>query len=76
MKKYLNFIGSLLLAGYIVPMYFFVLNYPQFAVKDTFLVIALFIGIALGTSSILWLFFRDINKVSFFYIRYRNRFLV
>lgn len=65
MKKYLNFIGSILFAGYVVPMYSFVANYPQLTIRDTFLIIVLFVTIALGIASFFGIFFRDKDKVFF-----------
>lgn len=65
MKKYLSFIGSILLAWYVVPMYSFVANYPQVTIRDTFLIIVLFVTIALGIASFFGIFFRDKDKVFF-----------
>ena len=64
--KSLNFIGSILLGCYVVPMHYFVSNYPEFDILDTVLAMVLFSGIFLCVAGLLWLCFRDINKVSFF----------
>ncbi|MGX8716694.1 MAG: hypothetical protein ACSW8C_01740, partial [bacterium] len=65
MNKSLSFLGSVLLACFVVPAFYFVSNYPQFGLQDTFLIVALFGAIAFGIAGLLWVVFRDINKVSF-----------
>ena len=65
MNKFLSFLGSILLACFVVPAFYFVSNYPQFSLQDTFLIVALFGAIALGLAGLLWLVFRDSNEVSF-----------
>lgn len=65
MNKLLSFLGSILLSCFVVPVFYFVSNYPQFGLQDTFLIVALFGAIASGIAGLLGLVFRDINKVSF-----------
>ena len=64
-KKYLASIGSALLGCFVMPIYFFVSNYPQFDLKDTFLVATIFLGIFACIAMLPWFVFRDIDKVSF-----------
>ena len=65
MNKWFVFLGSILLGCFVVPMHYFVSNYPQFGLQDTFFIIALFGAICLGIAGLLWLLLRDIHKVSF-----------
>ena len=65
MNKCFVFLGSILLGCFVVPMHYFISNYPQFDLQTTFSVIALFGAIALGIAGLLWLLLRDIYKVSF-----------
>ena len=65
MDKYLTFTASILLDCFVFPMFYFISNYPQFGPLDTFLIITLFGAISLGIAGLLWILFRDINKVSF-----------
>lgn len=65
MNKLLSFLGSILLSCFVVPAFYFVSNYPQFGLQDTFLIVTLFGTIAFGIAGLLWLVFRNINKVSF-----------
>ena len=44
-RKCLDFIGSALLCCFIMPMYLFVSNYPQFGLVDTLLIVTTFLGI-------------------------------
>ena len=64
-RKCLDFIGSALLCCFIMPMYLFVSNYPQFGLVDTLLIVATFLGIFACIAMLPWFVFRDIDKVSF-----------
>ena len=66
MRKYFDFIGSASLCCFIMPMYLFVSNYPQFGLVDTLLIVATFLGIFACITVVLGFIFRDIDRVLFF----------
>lgn len=65
MKKYLDFIGSALLCCFVIPMYSYVSNYPQFDLVDTLLITAIFLGIFACITIPLGFIFRNVSKVLF-----------
>ena len=64
-KRYFEFIGSALLCCFVMPMYFFVSNYPQFGLVDTLLITAIFLGIFTCIAIPLGFIFRNVSKVLF-----------
>ena len=65
MKKYLDLIGSALLACWVVPAHSFVSNYPQFGLRDTLLIVAMFFGIFTCIATPMGFVLKDIGKISF-----------
>ena len=64
-KKCFTLIGSALLCCFVIPMYSFVSNYPQFNLVDTLLITAIFLGIFACIAIPLGFIFKNVGKVSF-----------
>ena len=65
MRRYFDLMGSALACCYVVPMYFSVSNYPQFGLKDTLLIVAVFLGVFTCIAIPFGFIFKNVGKVSF-----------
>ena len=64
MKNYINIIGSAIACCLIMPLHLFVVNYPQIAIQNMLLVVAIFLAIFACIFSVLQIFFRNVSKSS------------
>ena len=65
-KVYFELIGSALLCCFIMPIFLFVSNYPQFDLVGTLLITVIFLGIFACIVIPLGFIFKNVGKVSFF----------